>query len=236
MHALASSLLKTGRYRDTIAPDDLDTCIKIIRSARRHNATSQFSVRLLHKSQEPGGRSAKTLQHWLQTGRRDGDGPSRRCARRESTVLQGSSRPGVPSHASQPVANTRRRRITAGWHASCSEHGENRGGRLQGRGQAQRLPAVRAVHKQGGALGASPTTCPHPMRGIGGRRRDRCQGTRLRRRLPGHPWPPCAVGSTTTAAQRVASPARTRTRCIAEGLGYRRIYSNRGLAGRVPLG
>ena len=95
MHALASSLLKTGRYRDTIAPDDLDTCIKIIRSARRHNATSQFSVRLLHKSQEPGGRSAKTLQHWLQTGRRDGDGPSRRCARRESTVLQGSSRPGV---------------------------------------------------------------------------------------------------------------------------------------------
>src|SRR5437764_1828694 len=38
-HDRASLLLKTGRYRETIAPDDLDTCIKTIRSP---NVTMQL--------------------------------------------------------------------------------------------------------------------------------------------------------------------------------------------------
>ena len=38
-----------GRYRETIALDDLNTCIKTIMSPQCQNATSQFSVPLLHK-------------------------------------------------------------------------------------------------------------------------------------------------------------------------------------------
>jgi hypothetical protein len=58
-HDIASFLLKTGRYREIIAPDDLDTGLKTIMSPQRQNATSQFSVRLLHKpphhARLPGG-------------------------------------------------------------------------------------------------------------------------------------------------------------------------------------
>ena len=43
MHAMAALLLKTARYRETIAPDDLDTCIKTIRSLNVKMQLPSFS-------------------------------------------------------------------------------------------------------------------------------------------------------------------------------------------------